>query len=355
VIFVSHSSRDREIAMGVCRDLEKRGIRCWISSRDIEGGEGYQESIDRAIRSASAMVLIFSSNANESPEIQKELALASSRKVTVIPVRSENVMPIGALEYELITRQWIDLFDDREDGLARLAQRVGHFTEQSGASDSPLAGGILAKRPSMPRPAIVGIALLILLGGAVTLFIIFKNRDLALSSTGSALALRSTAAALTDAQVDAMVTRLNLYEADRNPSGTGIVHRYEPRIIGDAVVVVDRTTGLMWQKGQSGDGMGIADANTYIVNLNAQKYGGFTDWRLPTLEEAMTLVEPKLYGNLHIASQFKPEAIRIWTCDHEANGINQFEIGLVEGVIFRAPPDSDTTITTVWVRAVRRG
>jgi hypothetical protein len=349
MIFISHSSKDHDTAMSVCRDLENRGVRCWISSRDIEGGEGYQESIDRAIRSASAMILVFSANANESPEIKKELALASSRKITVIPVRAENVMPTGALEYELITRQWIDLFDDRQAALARLAQRVGQFTGQDRQADAPLADAIPAKRPPAPRRAIAGIAVLVLLGAVVTSVIVFKRHDAA------GPALRDTAAALTDADVDAMLTRLNFYEADRNPSGTGIAHRYEPRVIGDAVVVVDRTTGLMWQKGQSDDGMGIADADAYVINLNAQKYGGFTDWRLPTLEEAMTLVEPKVSGGLHIAPQFKPEAIRIWTSDHEANGVNRFEIGLVDGVIYRAPPDSDTTITTVWVRAVRRG
>ena len=152
-----------------------------------------------------------------------------------------------------------------------------------------------------------------------------------------------------------MLTRLNLYEANRNPSGIGIAHRYEPRVIGDAVVVVDRATGLMWQKGQSDDAFGIADADAYIESLNAQKYGGFSDWRLPTLEEAMALVEPKISGNLHIASLFKPEALRIWTCDHEADGEKRFEIGLADGVIFRAPPDSDTTFVHVWARAVRNG
>src|ERR1700761_1950828 len=84
MIFVSHSSKDHEIAMGICRALEERGIGCWISSRDIEGGAGYQESVDRAVRSASARILVFSSNANRSPEIQKELALASARNVTAI-------------------------------------------------------------------------------------------------------------------------------------------------------------------------------------------------------------------------------------------------------------------------------
>jgi len=348
MIFVSHSSKDHEIAMSVCRDLESRGLRCWISSRDIQGGEGYQESIDRAIRSASAMILVFSANANASPEIQKELALASSRKITVIPVRAENIMPTGALEYELITRQWIDLFDDRQDGLARLAQRVGQFTGQPQTADAP-ASRPAGKRPFASRRALAGLAALLLLGAAVASLVVFKKHD------SAAPALRSTAASLSDAQVDAMLIRLNFYEAERNPAGTGISHRYEPGVIGDAVVVVDRATGLMWQKGQSDDGMGIADADAYIESLNARKYGGFADWRLPTLEEAMSLVEPKLSGALHIAPQFKPEAIRIWTSDRETNGVNRFEIGLVDGLIFSAPPDSETSITTVWVRAVRRG
>jgi hypothetical protein len=355
MIFISHSSKDYDIAMGLCRDLEDRGVRCWISSRDIEGGAGYQESINRAIRSASAMILVFSANANASPEIVKELALASSRKLTVIPVRAENIMPTGALEYELITRQWIDLFAGRQDALARLAQRVGQFAGQDRQADGPRASDALARRPSLPRWAIAGAIALVVLGGAVAAFIGLGRHDPAQTTAGSALALRGAAATLTDAQIDAMLTRLNFYEADRNPSGAGIAHRYEPRVIGDAVVVVDRATGLMWQKGQSDDGMGMADADAYIARLNAQKYGGFTDWRLPTLEEAMTLVEPKLSGGLHIAPQFKPEAIRIWTSDREANGPNRYEIGLTDGVIFSAPPDSATTIVTVWVRAVRRG
>lgn len=345
MIFISHSSKDHDIAIGVCRDLEQRGFRCWISSRDIQAGEGYQDSIERALRSASAMILVFSSNANESPEIKKELALASNRKIPVIPVRAENVMPTGALEYELVTRQWIDLFDDRQDGMARLAERIGQFPARSEAADAPPTVTSPAKRSAKPWQAIAGVAVVLVVAGAA--FVILGGR-------GSTPALRSTAAALSDGEVDAMLTRLNLYESDRNPAGTGISHRYKPQVIGDAVVVVDGATGLMWQKGQSDDAMGLQDADAYIAALNEQKYGGFTDWRLPTLEEAMSLVEPKKSGELHIAQLFKPEAIRIWTSDREANGPNHFEIGLIDGVIFRAPPDSETSFTSVWVRAVRQ-
>src|SRR5580700_3294173 len=98
----------------VCQALEARGLQCWVSSRDVAGGENYQASIVQAIRNAKVMVLVFTDNANNSDEIKKELALASRNKLMVIPIRVEDVVPNDALEFELATRQWIDFFADWE-------------------------------------------------------------------------------------------------------------------------------------------------------------------------------------------------------------------------------------------------
>ena len=57
-IFISHSSRDRDWAYRLINDLEKRGVPCWISSRDIEPGADYQKSIVDALEAAPAMVLL---------------------------------------------------------------------------------------------------------------------------------------------------------------------------------------------------------------------------------------------------------------------------------------------------------
>lgn len=55
------------------------------------------------------MLLIFSSNANaESDQIEKELELASRKRVPVLPFRIEDVQPLGALEFHLGTRHWLD-------------------------------------------------------------------------------------------------------------------------------------------------------------------------------------------------------------------------------------------------------
>jgi TIR domain len=132
-IFISHSSRDRHIAETLCAALEKRGLPCWISSRDVAGGDNYQEAVFRAIRSAKVMVLVFTANANRSDEIKKELALASQSRLIVIPLRAENVTPDAAFAFELATRQYIDAFPDWERGLQLLAIRITSVA--SAASD----------------------------------------------------------------------------------------------------------------------------------------------------------------------------------------------------------------------------
>jgi hypothetical protein len=139
-VFISHSSRDRKIALTLCHALEERGVACWISSRDIGPGDNFQEAIVRALRGARAMVLVFTSNANSSDEIKKEMALASQNHLAVIPVRVEDVIPNDAFAYEFATRQWVDVFDNWERSLGSLADHVKDI----------VAVGAGASRPSLP-------------------------------------------------------------------------------------------------------------------------------------------------------------------------------------------------------------
>jgi hypothetical protein len=129
-VFISHSSRDRAVAATLCEALERRGVACWISSRDIVAGANFQESIVQAVRAARVMVLVFTSNANNSDEIKKELALAGQHRLAVIPVRVEDVLPNDAFSYEFATRQWIDLFGDWDRAVGRLVDQVERMLGQ---------------------------------------------------------------------------------------------------------------------------------------------------------------------------------------------------------------------------------
>jgi hypothetical protein len=58
-------------------------------------------------------------------------------------------------------------------------------------------------------------------------------------------------------------------------------------------VVVDRQSGLMWQRGDSyhelKKGLNWYEALEYMDGKNTQKLAGHSDWRLPTLEELNNL------------------------------------------------------------------
>lgn len=59
------------------------------------------------------------------------------------------------------------------------------------------------------------------------------------------------------------------------------------------VIVLDRETGLAWQRGASDDRMVWKDGHEYIRWLNEKKFAGFDDWRYPTKEELGSLILPK--------------------------------------------------------------
>jgi uncharacterized membrane protein YphA (DoxX/SURF4 family) len=109
-VFVSYSSKDKPTADAVCAVLESHGIRCWVAPRDILPSQDWGGSIIEAINGARAMVLVFSANANASPQIKREVERAVNKGIPVIPLRIEDVAPTATLEYFISTPHWLDAF-----------------------------------------------------------------------------------------------------------------------------------------------------------------------------------------------------------------------------------------------------
>ncbi len=123
--FVSHSSKDRTYAELVCQSLESHSLRCWIAPRDIQPGVEWGAAIIDGIDRSKVMLVIFSTNANDSAQVRREVERAIGKSMPILPFRIEDANPKGALEFALSNTHWLDGFKPPiEPTLTQLVQSV---------------------------------------------------------------------------------------------------------------------------------------------------------------------------------------------------------------------------------------
>ncbi|MCB9070714.1 MAG: DUF1566 domain-containing protein, partial [Calditrichae bacterium] len=125
-----------------------------------------------------------------------------------------------------------------------------------------------------------------------------------------------------EAQVAEMIKKENFFDIHKNKTGKGFIHDYQIYIKKGEKVVIDYRTNLMWQQSGSQEPDYYKKAQTYIKHLNDSKFAGYDNWRLPTLEEAMSLMErEKKNADLYIDPMFDTKQRYIWTADrYSASG-----------------------------------
>jgi len=153
------------------------------------------------------------------------------------------------------------------------------------------------------------------------------------------LPLQNKPQTLSVVQAKAMVLAHDFFHARWNQGGGGAVHQYKTSAVDDFPTVLDQATGLMWQRVGSGKPQTHADAIAYIKTLNAAKSGGFDDWRLPTLEEAMSLMTSPEHG----------QGGQIVTADISQKGVYHIDKSLdISGAYFIWTADLESS-TRAWV------
>jgi hypothetical protein len=106
-------------------------------------------------------------------------------------------------------------------------------------------------------------------------------------------------------------------------------------------MVADPATGLRWQRSGSRLPLTWRQAQAYIQRLNETGFGGLTNWRLPTVDELMTLLRPVPQGhNLCMAPIFDPLQKRLWSIDRRSFTAAYYvsvDLGFVAWQDFSAP------------------
>jgi Protein of unknown function (DUF1566)/TIR domain len=321
-IFISYRREDARADAGrLCDRLDKRfgDKHVFMDIEDIKPGADFTRVLDDTLDRCDVMLVMIgrkwldSGNAGRlhDPEdfVRLEIEKALNRHVLVIPV--------------LVAGATMPSADALPKELRELAQRQAFEIRDSSFHEDAdrLMGDIAAARTRTPgwrRPVhlawiAAGLALLAL---GVTL------RAPIGDWLAPPLALRSAPMTLSRDAVRLMLAEYDLHDRMRNPEGRGPgsrSERYERRLSNGQTIIIDRSTRLMWQ-GVGGERvMSRAATVDAIAALNSRDFAGYTDWRLPTLEEAMSLVRPEAADGLYMDPTFAPRtAPFVWTADMEA-------------------------------------
>jgi TIR domain/Protein of unknown function (DUF1566) len=311
-VFLCYAKEDKPQVEQLYQKLKDAGLAPWMDKVDLVGGEEWRSAIQKAIRESHFFVACVSKHwIPTNPQDRKRFFRREIQTaLDVLPELAQGdifVIPIRLEECEVPDKlslfQWIDYF--QKDGWDRLLHSIHKGMDQLG----------------LIKP----------------------------------IKLRFKPKALSDEDAMAMIEGGDFYDSQRKKSGKGLQHQYESIEQHGKKLVIDYTAGLMWQQSGSENVMPSSRTTSYLEELNNFQFAGYSDWRLPTLEEAMSLVEPiSKNGDLHIDSIFDPKQSWIWTSDYDPLANFRWGVGFAEGYYPIIVYESDIR-DRYYVRAVRSG
>jgi hypothetical protein len=125
------------------------------------------------------------------------------------------------------------------------------------------------------------------------------------------VSLRKKPKILRSGDIKNIYVRYNFFDSDRHPSGD-----FENDFIDNRDgTITDSVTGLIWQKNGSTRELSHREANSYVKMLNEEKLAGYSDWRLPSIEELASLLTRSTKQDLYIDSIFDRKQKKCWSAD----------------------------------------
>lgn len=149
---------------------------------------------------------------------------------------------------------------------------------------------------------------------------------------GTVTTLRSATAVITEDSITDLIKAKSFFESQHNPGGS-----FKNLLVDndDGITVTDLATGIMWQRGGC-DITTIKRIQTYVEKANGNKLAGFDGWRLPTMEEGLSLLEPvQNEMGLYLNPCFSKKQPFIFLADQRKPGGYWF-IDFKQGVVFWA-------------------
>lgn len=132
-LFISYSSKDRASASVIRNEFLKMGIKCWIAPESIPIGSDYTEVIVDAIEHSVGIILLLSSNSQESVWVPKELDIALSAEKPVFPIHIDDSILNSKMKFRLSNAQIAECYNDLEilfPSIAKVILNQLHYSRQ---------------------------------------------------------------------------------------------------------------------------------------------------------------------------------------------------------------------------------
>jgi len=316
-VFISHSWEDNEISKKMAEYLKRDGAKIWIDYARILGGDSLPEEMGKAIEWCDTMVLIWSSSAANSYYVKLEWTSAISNMKRIIPCKIDETKLPTILD-GILYRD----FKNFEDGYSKLVFDLNlsiRNKRQKSIQEQSIITSEFAHRPPKFR----------------------SNPSTTLSFEEGRKIVKS----------------YNFFDELWNKE-KGFKNSFVIKTINGNKLIEDTAAGLMWQQSGSFKPVDFEEAQQYVAeSLNKRKYAGFFNWRLPSLEEAMSLMEPFQNNNtLYINELFHKKQSIIWTFDSDEKVQKRWIIFFEKGMCSLEDVEdniSEDEYKNVYVKAVR--
>ena len=279
-IFISHASEDNEISRKLAKQLRLDGAEVWIYYTEFELEDRLPNALKEAIEWCDVLIHLWSKASADSDIVMMECRRALVLKKTIVLCLLDSTEQRHGLSKSLN----VD-FKNFDQGYTKLVEMLNSLK------------GIKEERTEF-------------------------NGEIG-SDNGSELpnfVLRREPSRLSEDEATSMIEHYEFFDNKRNGNCPDIERELQIQELNGDKVILDPTSGLMWQQGGSSISMWCDEAKNWISELNEHGFAGYNDWRLPTLEEAMSLTKNKRDDiGLYIDPMFTNKQVGIWTSDLNEN------------------------------------
>ena len=141
--FFSYTRKDSEFVLKLAKELRAVGANLWLDQLDILGGQHWDSTVEKALKSCKGMIAVLSPESVASDNVMDEVSYALNEGKLVVPVL---IRPCN-IPYRLQRLQYIDFTADYETGFTQLLRALGiEQPVEPAAAQKPVV-----QEPSLPE------------------------------------------------------------------------------------------------------------------------------------------------------------------------------------------------------------